>query len=256
MFSWLAPPRKPILVAHRGSSATAPENTLAAFRQAIEDGADAVELDLHLTKDGHLVVIHDTAVQRTTNGRGKVSEKTLRELKQLDCGSWFHRKFTGERIPTLQEVFELLRGELGINIEIKPSYRSSLRIDIVEECLKVIEEFKAWKTTMISSFQHSYVRRAKLLDSRVIGGVLYHPVKHYKRTPLQLTLQTHAEYFICGKRLLRRRILRDVQEHGITLGVYTVNTEKSFLAVQRLGIDCIFSDRPSLIARLRERSVM
>jgi glycerophosphoryl diester phosphodiesterase len=250
MFSWLSPPRRPILVAHRGSSATAPENTLAAFRQAIEDGADAVELDVHLTKDGHVVVIHDNRVERTTNGRGKVSEKTLNELTKLDCGSWFHRKYSKEKIPALREVFELLRGRLGINIEIKSSRPFSRRFNIVEECLKIIQEYDAWNATMFSSFHHSYVRQAKLLDARVTGGVLFHPVKHFHRSPAMLAKNARAEYFICSKKFVRRKMLVSAKENGISVGVYTINTRRDFRRMESLDIECLFSDNPSSIQML------
>src|SRR5271156_4282030 len=106
-------------IAHRGASGTFPENTLAAFRAAIDAGADMCELDVHLTRDGVVVVIHDEEVDRTTDGKGRVAEMTLAEIKRLDAGARYDRRFTGETIPTLEEVFDLVEGRCSLNIELK-----------------------------------------------------------------------------------------------------------------------------------------
>ncbi len=110
------------IIAHRGSKGTRPENTLAAFNAAIDDGADGIETDVHLSKDGHLIIMHDELVDRTTNGSGQIQDLTLAELRQLDAGSWFDAQYAGETIPTLDEVVQLLiaRNFKGIfNLELK-----------------------------------------------------------------------------------------------------------------------------------------
>src|SRR5438034_7470028 len=114
-----APLRRPLRIAHRGASARAPENTLAAFTEAVRLGANAIELDVHLTADGVPVVIHDATVERTTNGRGEVAAMTSKDLRRLDAGAWFSSRFRGERIPTLEESLEFARGRCALNIEIK-----------------------------------------------------------------------------------------------------------------------------------------
>lgn len=106
-------------VAHRGASDRYPENTLLAFERALEAGADAIECDVHLTADGEVVVIHDATVDRTTNGHGEVAALTLDELRQLDAGSWKDARFSGQRIPTLREVAELVRGRVPLFVEVK-----------------------------------------------------------------------------------------------------------------------------------------
>jgi hypothetical protein len=111
---------KPLIIAHRGASAYAPENTLAAFKKAIDLGADGIELDVHLSKDGEVVVIHDRTIDRTSNGKGQVAEMSLKELKALDFGSWFSDEYQKESIPLLREVLELLKDWNGLlNIELK-----------------------------------------------------------------------------------------------------------------------------------------
>ena len=108
----------PIILAHRGDKSFAPENTLPSFAQAIQKGADGVELDAKLTSDGHIIVMHDPTLNRTTNGSGKVASFTLEEIRKLDAGAWFDEKFRGTRVPLLEEVFETVGKDKLINIEL------------------------------------------------------------------------------------------------------------------------------------------
>lgn len=125
-----------MVIAHRGFSGQAPENTLASFQKAVELGSDMIELDVRFSKDGQVVVIHDDTIDRTTNGRGKVADYTLKELKQFDAGSWFAPQFSGERIPTLKEVLELVKGKVLVNIEIKDESPGQYKItDLAERGL-------------------------------------------------------------------------------------------------------------------------
>ncbi len=116
---WRADGERPWLVGHRGACAVAPENTMASFQRAWEEGADVVELDVRRSADGHVVVIHDATVDRTTDGHGPVAELTLQELKRLDAGRWFDPAFVGESIPTLAEVLAWARGRIGLLLELK-----------------------------------------------------------------------------------------------------------------------------------------
>ncbi|MCL7453535.1 MAG: glycerophosphodiester phosphodiesterase, partial [Anaerolineae bacterium] len=115
----IAYPDRPLNFAHRGASHEAPANTLAAFELAAEMGADGIELDVHLSRDGELVVIHDFSLEGTTNGHGRVGDRTLPELKALDAGSWFDPRLAVQRIPTLQEVIDAVAARLLLNIELK-----------------------------------------------------------------------------------------------------------------------------------------
>jgi glycerophosphoryl diester phosphodiesterase len=116
------------IIAHRGASGSAPENTLAAIELAIANKADMIEIDIHQTKDGKLVVIHDDKLDRTTTGKGKINELTLEEIKKHDAGSWFNTSFSNEKVPELKEVLELINGKCKLLIEIKgkPSDYSGL----------------------------------------------------------------------------------------------------------------------------------
>lgn len=143
-------------IAHRGASSYAPENTIAAFDLAIEMGARHIELDVHVTQDDHVVVIHDDTVDRTTSGAGPVTSYTLAALKALDAGSWFGRKFSGERIPTLSEVFRRYDGRVHIHTEIKGH-----SAHLSERTVQLVREHGMTKQVTITSFQ-----RARLEETR------------------------------------------------------------------------------------------
>ena len=141
----------PAIEAHRGNSAEAPENTLAAFGSAIRLGAPWIELDIHPSKDGVLVVIHDGTVNRTTGGRGEVGALTLEELRRLDAGSWFAPAFAGQRIPTLEEVFELAApAGTRLNIEIK---RAPGGLDVAPAVAALLRRYGAESRYVVSSFE-------------------------------------------------------------------------------------------------------
>lgn len=151
--------RRPLIVAHRGASAMAPENTLAAFRAAVELGADAIELDVQRTADGQLIVMHDPTVDRTTDGRGPLAAHSLAALKALDAGGWFGPQFAGERLPTLQEAVNVIEEKAGLFIEIKqgPVFDDSIETAVAA----VIQDAGLTARCEISSFDHFTVRRMK-----------------------------------------------------------------------------------------------
>ncbi len=137
-----------LIVGHRGARAFCPENTILSFRKAIELGVDGIEMDINMTSDGHLVVIHDTTVDRTTNSTGEVSGYTLRELKKLDAGSHFSPEYAGERIPTFEEFLDLVKDKnLLLNVEIK-DYRTS----VIDKTIKLLEDYKLSDTYVITCF--------------------------------------------------------------------------------------------------------
>ena len=148
----------------------APENTMASFRKGLELGADIIEFDVHLSKDGHVIVMHDHAVNRTTNGTGLIRDKTLKELKSLDAGSWFGRGFAGEVIPTLNEVLEWAKGKTRIAIEIKngPIYYPGIEERVVD----ALRGSQMIDTAVVISFDHFSVRRVKEIEPTVATGIL------------------------------------------------------------------------------------
>lgn len=161
---------RPIILAHRGDKNQAPENTLAAFAQALQKGADGIELDARLTADGHVIVIHDSTVERTTNGKGRVASLSLEAIRKLDAGKWFNEKFTGTKIPLLEEVFEIIGKDKLINIELKnyTTMGDSLMVKVCE----LIKRHNNQSQILFSSFFPSTLKIAAQTLPEVPRGLL------------------------------------------------------------------------------------
>jgi len=142
----------PFISAHRGFSAKAPENTLAALDAAWRAGATVAEIDVQLTRDGHVILMHDRSIDRTTNGSGLVKDLSLAEIKALDAGGWFHARFSGERVPSLEEVLQWSRGRLGLLVELKNfPYRD---LPLVDKTIEVVEAHDAEDFVVLGGFDH------------------------------------------------------------------------------------------------------
>jgi glycerophosphoryl diester phosphodiesterase len=240
---------KPLVIAHRGASSEAPENTLAAFKQGLEIGADGFEFDVHMSKDGELVVIHDETVDRTTNGSGWIKDMTLSELKALDAGSWFDCSFNKEKIPTLKQVLELIsdKSEL-INIELK----SGLVIypDIEHKVIGTLREFNVMDKTIISSFNHYSLRTVKEVESQVKTGILYMeglvgPWIYARRVP--------ADALHPASYLAVPEIVRSAQDAGLSVNVWTVDTADDMMRMVSSGVDAVITNYPrEMLSLLRE----
>jgi glycerophosphoryl diester phosphodiesterase len=241
----------PLNLAHRGASAYAPENTLAAFRLSAEMGADGIELDAKLSRDGAVVIMHDPTVERTTDGSGRVSDLTLAELKRLDAGSKFDPKFAGERIPTLDEVFDAVSDRLLINVEMT-NYAS--RTDGLE--LKVIGRIAQRGLTdrvMVSSFHPLSLRRVKLAAPHIVCGLIYAPfqsmcLRRAWLAPLIPGLDArHPQHSMIDAGFVRRFHAR-----GQRVNTWTVNAEADMRRTIDAGVDGIMTDRPDELHRILE----
>ena len=245
--------RRPLNIAHRGASAYAPGNTLAAFRLALEMGADGFELDVMLSADGHLVVIHDDTVDRTTDGRGPVRQKTLAELKTLDAGAKFDARFAGERIPTLQEALHLVAGNRAfVNVEIKTD---SLKGDGLEEKLAaLIRRYDLGERLLISSFNPFALWRMRRLAPDLPLALLY-------AEDLRVHLRNRWFAFLSRPDALNPSFRMATQEHvrwgksrGYRLYVWTVDEESEMRRLIALGVDGIITNQPDLLRQVSARS--
>src|SRR6478672_6885695 len=161
---------RPVIFAHRGASAYAPENTIASFELAVAQRADAIELDVKLSADGHVIVHHDPTVDRTTNGKGKVKDLTLAELKKLDAGGFVSENFHGEKIPTLEEVFDAVGKRTFINVEM--TNYTTPRDQLVETVCTLVKKCGLQNHVMFSSFFASNLSKARAYLPEVPRGLL------------------------------------------------------------------------------------
>lgn len=160
------------ILAHRGWSGIAPENTLSAFKLALEDPTvDAIECDIQMTKDGEVVVVHDFTLGRTSNGSGLVKDYTLAELRQLDFGAWFSPHFQGEKIPTFHELLSLIDGKKRLVVELKTT--ANLYPELGKKLLEAIEDYPQ-ETLMIESFNHGLMKQIKEQKPALCTGLILH----------------------------------------------------------------------------------
>ncbi|MEE4270619.1 MAG: glycerophosphodiester phosphodiesterase family protein [Thermoanaerobaculales bacterium] len=229
------------VIAHRGFSGAAPENTLVAIQKAIEVGADMVEVDVTVTADGHVILLHDETLDRTTNGKGKPYRKPLAEIRRLDAGSWFAPEFAGERIPTLAESLETVKDRVLINIEIKSE---AVERGVVPKVAALIVEHEMLDSVVVSSFSPEALRRMKTTEPAVVTASLHNKKIHTGRDPLEIVQEVGSRGFnISGQRLTPAMVDR-CHRHGIPVAVYTVNDPAAMHRLMEMGVDAVFTDHP------------
>ena len=243
---------RPTLFAHRGSSAHAPENTLAAFQLAIQHGAEAIELDAKLCADGQVVVIHDITVDRTTTGTGYVSQMKLSALKELDAGSHFDIAFRNEKIPTLAEVFEAVGGKLFINVELT-NYISTMD-DLPEKVVALVREHDLIGKVMFSSFNPMALLRARRAAPQIPLGLLALGGKSGAWSRGWFGRLVGYDAIHPEKGDVTPALVQAAHKRGKRVHVYTVNSESDMLRMFELGVDGIFTDDPPLARQVLSAS--
>ncbi|MFN8420288.1 MAG: glycerophosphodiester phosphodiesterase family protein [Anaerolineae bacterium] len=236
--------RKPLILGHRGASHDAPENTLAAFELARQMGADGVELDTSLSRDGVPVVIHDLTLDKTTDGHGAVAEYTLPMLKMLDAGSSFDASFAGERIPTLDEAMEAIGKELFVNIELKSRSWYSDGLELA--ALKVIRRHNAADRVIISSFNPMTLRRFRRMAEDIAIGYLYSPDEpvYLRYGWFMAGLPHEARHPYHG--LVNEEFMAWARSHQYRVNVWTVDDPARIAELTALGVDAIITNRPDV----------
>ncbi|TYP73229.1 glycerophosphodiester phosphodiesterase [Paenibacillus methanolicus] len=238
------------VIAHRGASGFAPENTMAAFELAVEMKADYLELDVHLSKDGELVVLHDETLERTTDGVGLVKDHTWAELSALDAGSKYEPAFHDERIPLLREVMDRYAGRIGILIELK---KTALYPGIEEKLAELIEDYDVAVAAgrdgreapvMIQSFDRESVRFLAQRLPDIPRAVLVHPDEHPLSADTLTDLASYADYINCNFEELDRGLVRDIHAQGRKVMAWTLRDEREMERIARLGVDGIITDYP------------
>lgn len=226
-------------IAHRGASGSFPENTITAFRAAIEAGADMCELDVRLTRDGAVVVIHDDTVDRTTDGTGAIAAMTLAEIKRLDAGVKFDKRYTRETVPTLDEVFELVNGRCALNIELKSD---GLEAKVSE----LVRSRDAFRWTLVSSFDWAALARIRHIAPELRVGLLA------SRWPARLVgaaTEMKADAINPSFDIITEDLCIAAHSRELNVYAWTVDEPAAMRRLIAAGVDGIMTNRPE---RLRE----
>ena len=252
---------EPLILGHRGASAVAPENTIAAFSQAIQDGADGIEFDVRLSSDGVAVVIHDDTLNRTGLVAGAVSRLTAAQLQQIDVGSWFPKRsgghtFAKETIPTLAAVFDLFASNNAVlYVEMKCAEPEARALS--EAVVRQIDEYQMRERVVVESFALSAIAEVKRIDQRVKTAALFEPrlskpVSTIRtQTILKLARQHHANEIALHHTLARTRVVHAAKEEGFEVVVWTVDDVTWIERARANGIKALISNNPRVMVEAR-----
>lgn len=228
---------RPLLIGHRGYPARYPENTLASFKGAMDAGCDMIELDVTLTRDRKVVVIHDDRLDRTTVGKGLVGERSFEEIKKLDAGSWFDARYATERVPELPEVLKLTAGRCMLNIEIKTSaYEADFPADAIEhQVVKLVKTTGAMDRVIVSSFDQRILQRITAMDAPpAVALISDHGAD---KIVLDLLLAMQAFSWHPRFKVLTRDQVEAVHAAGLKIFPWTINTREEAQRILALGVD-------------------
>lgn len=239
----------PAIFAHRGFSSQAPENTIPAFLKAVEFGADGIELDVQLSADGEIVVFHDSILDRTTNGNGKVSDYFLTSLKKLDAGSWFSNDYKGVNIPTLQEVFNDVPDNFLINIELKTD-RNQVEI-LPRKVVELLKKNNRIEQVLISSFSVTMIKEMqKHLPEIKIGLLAMPSILGFKTR--NFTSKRIGHYALHPFHLdVKPKLIERYNKEGKRIHAYTVNEKEQMRKLFIMGTHGIFTDHPDIAIKIR-----
>lgn len=242
---------RPRVIAHRGASGLTPENTLAAFRRAIELSADMIELDVALSRDDEVVVMHDATLERTTSGSGLVRDKTLRELQQLDAGRSVGPGHADHRIPTLAEVLDLARDRTLLNIEIKAeAVTDQCRGGITDLVIGLVLDHGLDDLAILSSFDPRALDHARTLAPRIYRASLFDAGRHLELSPVSVAQDAGAVLLNLSRTQVSEEMVEQCHQIGILVAVYTVNEVSQMELLLAMGVDALFTDRPDRMVRL------
>lgn len=240
----------PYVIGHRGAAGYAPENTMVSFERGIALRADAIELDIHPTSDGELVVIHDPTLDRTTNGHGFVCAHSLAQIRELDAGSWFDPSFRDVRVPTFREVLEWARGRTKVVIEIKQGPIFYPQIE--EMMIAALDQAQMRSEVLVISFDHHSVRKVKQLAPEIATGVLY-----YGRCidPVGLAQAAQADALMPHWSLLTKEEVAAAHEADLLIGPWG-GPEQHYEYILATGVDAVLADFPDRPRAVMEQQAM
>lgn len=243
----------PLILAHRGANKVAPQNTIPAFKKAVEFCSDGIETDVHLSLDGEIVICHNYTIDETSNGSGFIDEITLKELKKLDFGSYFSNDFKGVSLPTMTELLNVVKGMNLINIEIKPPRKDN---DLVKKVVEELHKFDIVETSIVSCFDPECILKVKEIDKNVKTAFLYEDndfgfevikfgVAKYCQ---QLSVDAAHPY----RKLLTYKDVTELHNLGIKVNPWTVNKDEEIIRFTQWGCDALISDVPDYCRKVLE----
>ena len=225
------------VMAHRGASTEAPENTMAAFQKAIDDMADYIELDVQLTNNGEVIVMHDSNAYRTTGVDANIVNMTYKEVKTLDAGSWFSDEYVGENVPSLKEVLELTQGKIKLNIELKPADNGTA---LAKNTVRLIEKYNMVNDCVITSFSESALKAVKTYNQEIkVGYILSAAYGDFYD-------MKNVDFFSVNAAFLSKRTIDAIHNSGKQVYAWTVNNKEAIKNLTNKGVDGIITDNPVL----------
>jgi glycerophosphoryl diester phosphodiesterase len=235
------------VVAHRGATGYAPENTIAAFDKGVEMKADYIEIDVQRSKDGELVIIHDTTVDRTTDGTGYVKDLTFEQIRSLDAGSWKGEQFKGEKIPTFDEILDRYHGQTGILIELKaPELYPGIEEQVAEKLIERNLDKPQNEKIIIQSFNFESMKITNNLLPKVPIGVLTSNRAHTTAQALQ-EFSVYADYFNPSYGIVTEELVNQVHTHGMKIQSWTVRSHEAAQFLLDMNVDGIITDYPDYV---------
>jgi len=238
--------RVPWIIAHRGAAGHAPENTLVAFERAVELGTGFIETDLHLTRDGQFISIHDGTLDRTTNGKGTVHEFTLAEIRKVDAGLWYDRSYMGQRIPTLEEVLEFGRKhDVVFYLEVKYEAAWGMHHALVA----ALQKSQSAARTIVISFDPKTIAAIRSLDASLMIGIL---VEDTKIDAVKAALDAGARQLCPKSTLMTKKLVEQAHGAGLQVVTWTVNQVEEMQSVIATGVDGIMTDFPDRLRAVLE----
>lgn len=248
-------PRRAWLVGHRGAAGLAPENTMASFRAAHALGADLVECDVHISKDGRCVVMHDEALERTTNKEGLIRDLSSAAIRRADAGSWASKKFRGEKVPLLSDLLSWAEGAfsrqglpMGVVIEIK---NEPVRyFEIEKKVIREVLERGMEERVVLISFDHGAVKRAKAFCKKIATGMLYNrPMED----PLRRARELKADAIFPRRNFITKSLVTRAHAQGLAVATWTVNERPEMKRILASGADAVTTNFPNILNSMLER---
>lgn len=241
--------RHPVIMGHRGFQARYPENTLISFQAAVEAGADAIEMDVNLTRDGVPVIIHDGTVDRTTDGQGRVDQLQFKEIRELDAGRWFSPRFAGERIPTLQEVLDGFGGKVLLNIEIKAYGKNggAAAGDVERAVVQLVARSGAGAGVLISSFDATLLTNVRRLPHAPAVALISKYVSHGKALSACRELGVYSYH--PNFRFINAALVQKMHAAGFRVYAYNANTAANVRKLAAMHADGVIAKAPHLARR-------